>query len=102
MLSRIMCFTMIYAQSFKNAVRYQKKPTQQKKQNYRKRFCEKPYTFTRGCFFCCLGVSHEPNESAERFHRSSETARESVCQERGEYRQSERTLLLTVESESAE
>ena len=47
---------MISAKSFKNAVKYQKKHKKnKKKQNYRKRFCEKPYTFTRGCFFCFFG-----------------------------------------------
>ena len=51
---------MISAKSFKNAIRYQKNPKKTKKTNYRKRFCEKTYTFTRGCFFCFFGFLMNP------------------------------------------
>ena len=56
-----MCFIMIYAQSFKNAVRYQKNQKNQKNQNYRKRFCEKKHIHLRVVgFFGFFGFLMNP------------------------------------------
>ena len=63
MLSKTMCFTMIYAKSFKNTVTHPKNK-KQKNKTTGKGFV-KNHIHSRVVVFLFFGVSHEPSELAE-------------------------------------